>query len=91
MNHDQTNGSNKERRVSMSSRKDRDWSRREFLSTMAVAGTGALLGFGSELAATEPPLETTKLRLVRITSICQAPQYIAEELRSSRRERTGGF
>jgi NitT/TauT family transport system substrate-binding protein len=55
-------------------------SRREFLSTAALAGTGALLGLCSESRAAEPALETTKLRLVRTTSICQAPQYVAEEL-----------
>ena len=56
------------------------WSRREFLSTAALAGSGALLGLGAESRAAEPRLETTKLRLVRTTSICQAPQYVAEEL-----------
>lgn len=39
-----------------------------------------MLGPCSESGAAEPALETTKLRLVRTTSICQAPQYIAEEL-----------
>jgi NitT/TauT family transport system substrate-binding protein len=56
------------------------WTRRKFLSTAALAGTGAFLGPHSETAAAEPALETTKLRLVRTTSICQAPQYVAEEL-----------
>jgi NitT/TauT family transport system substrate-binding protein len=58
------------------------WSRREFLATAALAGTSALLGLCSESRAAEPALETTKLRLVRTTSICQAPQYVAEELLS---------
>jgi NitT/TauT family transport system substrate-binding protein len=58
------------------------WSRREFLTTAALAGTSALLGLCSESRAAEPALETTKLRLVRTTSICQAPQYVAEELLS---------
>jgi NitT/TauT family transport system substrate-binding protein len=40
------------------------------------------LGLCSESRAAEPALETTKLRLVRTTSICQAPQYVAEELLS---------
>ena len=31
-------------------------------------------------ASAEPPPETTRIRLVRIPSICQAPQYVAEEL-----------
>ena len=64
----------------MSKRTKGQWSRREFLGAAAFAGTGALLGLCSESPAAEPALETTKLRLVRTTSICQAPQYVAEEL-----------
>jgi NitT/TauT family transport system substrate-binding protein len=56
------------------------WSRREFLTTAAVAGTGALWGLRSEVAAAEPPLETTKLRLIQAPTICQAAQFVAEEL-----------
>jgi NitT/TauT family transport system substrate-binding protein len=56
------------------------WNRREFLTTTALAGTGTLLGLRSDVFAAEPPPETTKIRLVRATSICHAPQYIAEEL-----------
>jgi NitT/TauT family transport system substrate-binding protein len=56
------------------------WTRREFLATATLAGPGALLGLCSESRAAEPALETTTLRLVRTTSICQAPQYVAEEL-----------
>jgi len=64
----------------MSNQPNDRWSRREFLSTAALAGTGALLGLRSDAQAAELALETTKLRLVRTTSICQAPQYVAEEL-----------
>ncbi len=56
------------------------WSRREFLSAAALAGTGALLGLRSESIAAEAPPETTKLRLVHSSAICFAPEYIAEEL-----------
>jgi NitT/TauT family transport system substrate-binding protein len=56
------------------------WSRREFLSAAAIAGTGALLGVPSDTAAAEPPPETTKLRLVQAPTVCFAPQYMAEEL-----------
>jgi NitT/TauT family transport system substrate-binding protein len=56
------------------------WSRRQFLGTAALAGTGALLGLRPEAIAAEPPPETTKLRLVQVVSICFAPQYMAEEL-----------
>ena len=66
----------------MNDRRVDGWSRREFLTTAALAGTSALLGLCSESRAAEPALETTKLRLVRTTSICQAPQYVAEELLS---------
>ena len=56
------------------------WSRREFLKSASLAGTGALFGLRSDALSAEPALDTTKLRLVRTTSICQAPQYIAEEM-----------
>jgi NitT/TauT family transport system substrate-binding protein len=56
------------------------WSRREFLSTAALAGTGALLGLQSDSLAAEPPPETTKVRLIRSPDICLAPLYMAEEL-----------
>ncbi|HEV8723197.1 MAG TPA: hypothetical protein VGW77_21480 [Candidatus Binatia bacterium] len=64
----------------MNDRRVDGWSRREFLTTAAMAGTGALWGLPSELAAAEPPPETTKLRLVHTPTICFAPQYMAEEL-----------
>ena len=63
----------------MNSREDRNWSRREFLTTAALAGTGAVLGLRTDGIAAEPPLETTRIRLVKIPSICQAPQFVAEE------------
>jgi NitT/TauT family transport system substrate-binding protein len=42
--------------------------------------TAGLLGLYPRLLAAEPPPETTTIRLVQIPSICQAPQYVAEEL-----------
>ncbi len=56
------------------------WSRRAFLGTAALAGTGALLGLRSESFAAEPPPETTRLRLLKTGSMCWAPQYIADDL-----------
>jgi NitT/TauT family transport system substrate-binding protein len=54
--------------------------RRSFLRGItAVAGAG-LLGLDRQLAAAEPPPETTKIRLARVPSICRAPQYMTEEL-----------
>ena len=67
----------------MSKRHNDHWSRREFLSTAALAGTGAMLGWPSEPSAAEPPPETRKLTLARGESICQAPQYVAEALLES--------
>lgn len=60
---------------------DKSWSRREFLVTAALAGTGALLGLQSDAFAAEPPPETKKIRLVRRTdpTVCWAPLYLAED------------
>jgi NitT/TauT family transport system substrate-binding protein len=55
------------------------WSRREFLTRAALAGTGALLGLPADSLAAEPPPETTKIKLDQRPSICRAPQYLAEE------------
>ena len=61
-------------------RNQRDWSRRQFLGKVALAGTAALLGLPRESAAVEPPPETTTLRLgFRPGLICHAPLYLAEE------------
>jgi NitT/TauT family transport system substrate-binding protein len=57
-----------------------DWSRREFLRDVSVAGAAALFGFSTDAFAAEPAPETTKLRLIRSAPVCTAPQYIAEEL-----------
>jgi NitT/TauT family transport system substrate-binding protein len=56
------------------------WSRREFLTNLGLAGTGALLGLRSNSLAAEPPPETVRLRVVRADTICFAPQYMAEDL-----------
>jgi NitT/TauT family transport system substrate-binding protein len=54
-------------------------SRRQFLTTTALAGAAGLLRAAPVLAA-EGPLETTTVRFGKITPICIAPQYIGEEL-----------
>jgi len=64
----------------MSHQHNNHWSRRKFLSATALAGTGAMLGWPSELSAAEPPPETKRIRLIRITSTCHTPQYLAEDL-----------
>jgi len=54
--------------------------RRRFLRNTAVAGAATALGFGRDVLAAEPPLETTRLRLSKNRSICTAPQFVAHEL-----------
>ncbi|WP_087002756.1 ABC transporter substrate-binding protein [Rhizobium sullae] len=53
--------------------------RRHFLAGAAAAGLAGLLG-GETSARAEPPPETTSIRLAKISGICIAPQYVAEEL-----------
>src|SRR3989449_7487832 len=55
-------------------------SRREFLREVAAAGTVGYVGLRPQPAAAEPPPETTTIRLVRESSICLAPQFVAEDL-----------
>src|SRR5262249_28240602 len=62
------------------------WSRREFLAGVGLAGGGGGLSPPPRRAAAAPAPAATRLRVVRIPSICQAPQYVAEELL-----RTEGF
>ncbi|HEX9870653.1 MAG TPA: ABC transporter substrate-binding protein, partial [Candidatus Tectomicrobia bacterium] len=66
----------------MSNRRLGRWSRRELLGRLTVAGTLGLLGARLPLVASES-LETTKIRLIKISGICIAPQYVAEELLQS--------
>jgi NitT/TauT family transport system substrate-binding protein len=70
----------KRKEVIVTNRRTDHWSRREFLSAAALAGAGSLLKLRSEAIAAEPPLETKRIRLVHGPSMCQAPQYIAEDL-----------
>jgi NitT/TauT family transport system substrate-binding protein len=64
----------------MSKRPKDQWSRREFLTTVAAAGTGALLGLHSNSLAAELPLETKRIRIPQIPSACRSPEWVAEEL-----------
>jgi NitT/TauT family transport system substrate-binding protein len=63
----------------MSDRRD-DWSRREFVSELALAGTAGLLGLHPHQVAAEPSQETTRLRVLQLAAICAAPMHVAEEL-----------
>jgi NitT/TauT family transport system substrate-binding protein len=75
-----------EKEIPMRSQHASQFSRRNFLGGLTLAGMAGLLALRPDPVAAEPPPETTKLRLVRTPSICQAPQYVAEELL-----RTAGF
>ena len=64
----------------MSNHKSGPWSRRRFLSTATIAGTGAIFGLRPESLAAEPPPETTRIRIPQIPSTCRSPEWVAEEL-----------
>jgi NitT/TauT family transport system substrate-binding protein len=64
----------------MHTRRDAGWNRREFLSTLSLAGAAGFLGLRSEAIAAEPAPETTRIRLTSIPGVCVAPQYVSEEL-----------
>src|SRR5712691_4625502 len=53
--------------------------RRRFLGTLSSAGAAGLIGARNSFAE-EAPLETTRLRLIQIPTICLAAQFTAEEL-----------
>ena len=57
------------------------WNRRKFLTTAALAGTGALLGLRPEATVADPPPETTRITVGHNTeALCLSPQYVAQEL-----------
>jgi NitT/TauT family transport system substrate-binding protein len=64
----------------MSTRRLNQWSRREFLTNIGLAGGTALLGLRSDAFAAEPPPETKTIKLVQVPALCLAPQFLAEEL-----------
>src|SRR6185295_14256041 len=53
-------------------------SRRRFLQQASALGAASLLV--PRIAAAEPPPEVTRIRLVKLPTICLAPQYLADEL-----------
>src|SRR5271169_126305 len=53
--------------------------RRQFLTTLSLAGAAGFVGT-PPLQAAEGPPEITSVRIVKIPGDCLAPQYIAEEL-----------
>jgi NitT/TauT family transport system substrate-binding protein len=64
----------------MSDHRSEGWSRREFLTKATLAGAAGIFGVKPNSIAAEPPLETTRIRLVQVAGICPAPQYVAKEL-----------
>jgi NitT/TauT family transport system substrate-binding protein len=57
-----------------------DYTRREFVGGLTLAGTAGLLGVRPETASAEPPPETTRIRLPDAPITCFAPVYLAEDL-----------
>jgi len=53
--------------------------RRRFLTTLSVAGSAGLLRPPTLLAAAEQ-LETTSIRLTKVTDMCMAPQFVMQDL-----------
>ena len=66
----------------MNTRRDGHWSRRDFLTNLSLAGSAALLGLRSDVAAAEPPPETTRIRTTTAqTGACvMGPKIVAEAL-----------
>lgn len=57
-----------------------NFGRREFASGLAVAVAAGVLGSRPDPAQADPPPETTRLRLLRTPSICEAPAQVARAL-----------
>jgi len=57
-------------------------SRRQFLTTLSLAGAARLVAAPAALAEERPP-ETTSVRLAKHPGICVAPQHIVVELLSA--------
>jgi NitT/TauT family transport system substrate-binding protein len=53
--------------------------RRRFLATLTAAGAAGLIGADTS-STQEAPLETTSIRIARNSTICIAPQYVADDL-----------
>jgi NitT/TauT family transport system substrate-binding protein len=55
-------------------------SRRVFVRGLGAIGTTGMLGIRPGRVAAEPPPETKRIRLIHRPSLCEAPNYVAEEL-----------
>ena len=58
----------------------RSWRRREFVGGLVLGGTASFLRAGVDVAAADSPTETTKLRVLRTPSLCEAPAQVAATL-----------
>jgi NitT/TauT family transport system substrate-binding protein len=56
------------------------WSRRRFVKSSMAAAVATGIGGTGVVVAADPKPETTRIRLVQTHGMCQAPQYVAEEL-----------
>lgn len=59
------------------------WTRREFLGRLTTAGAFGALSLYPEIAAAEPPPETTSINIVMdptFAILCYGPQYVATEM-----------
>ncbi len=54
--------------------------RRAFLHGLTASGSTMVLGASSPAVGAEPPPETKRIRLLNRPTLCEAPQYVAEEL-----------
>jgi NitT/TauT family transport system substrate-binding protein len=57
-----------------------NFTRREFVSGLTLAGTAGLLGTRPTTVSAKPPPETTTIKIGLSPSLCAAPQFVAEEL-----------
>jgi NitT/TauT family transport system substrate-binding protein len=56
------------------------WTRRAFLGGLTLAGTAGLLSRHARPVAAEPPPETTRIRVMKVPALCEAPAQVAQEL-----------
>jgi NitT/TauT family transport system substrate-binding protein len=56
------------------------YGRRQFLRAISTTGFAGLTGWRPTIASAEPPPETRTLTILKRAILCNAPQYVAEEL-----------
>src|SRR5437660_583882 len=59
------------------------FTRRAFVGRLTAAGLAGIVGLRPDPAQAEPPPETTRLRVLRTPSICEAPAQVASGLLES--------